>query len=153
MPLYSAALLCLIVLVSLIDAQGDSAIFSQFIGATTASGLSADYPGVAFAICTDYLRSLSPYTEETLPTHSSQLQQIMVEGVCQLCTSVEQSRVDSCCAQATSSACFDQFVVGDAAQTTPASALVTPTATPTGESSLAPISSPNGGVATKVCAE
>jgi hypothetical protein len=74
----------------------------------------------------------------------------MVDGVCEFCTGLEKSRIDSCCPQATSSACFDQFAGANAAQTEPASAMATPTATSTGGLSLTPTSSANSGVIAKV---
>lgn len=152
MPVYPAALLYLAVLIPFAHVQADFALFSQFIGATTASGPS---PGdsaayFSFSLCTHYLHGL-PAVTGLAPEYSTQIQQIAVDGVCRFCTSVDQSRVDSCCAQATSSACFDQFAGANAAQTTPASASVRQTATSAGGLSLTPTSSSNSGVIAKVC--
>jgi len=149
MPFYPAAHLCLAVLMSSMHVQADSAVFSNFIGATTASGPSSGNLGYSFLLCEDFLHQLPGFADFP-PKYSTQLQQGMVDGVCQFCTSLEQSRIDSCCPQATSSACFDQFVGVNAAQTRPASAVVTPTATLPGGSSLKPTSSSNSGVIAKV---
>lgn len=142
---YQAALLCLAVLTPFARVQADSTVFSQFIGATTASGPSSGDLAVSFTICTNALHGLPALTSLS-PSESTQLEQEAVDIVCQACTSVDQSRVDSCCAQATSSACFAQFAASNAAQTTPASASAFPTATTVGGSSSTPSSSSNSGV-------
>lgn len=150
MPFYSAALLCLAVLISLTHVQADSTVFSKFIGATTASGPSSgDLASIYFSGCTNYLHGLLALTDVPYSL-STQLEQQYVDGACLICTSLDQSRIDSCCGQATSSACFDKFDSANAAQITPASAIVTPTATSAGASSLTPTSSSNGGVTAKV---
>ena len=109
-------------------AQDNSELFSQYIGAPTASaafdGTSASYQSDSFTICTNYLHGLVNPTMAGLPTSAfPQLEQEQVDGVCQFCTSLSQSRVDSCCAVASSVNCFEQF----AAQKTPAANLATAT--------------------------
>lgn len=147
MPFYSAALLCLAVLTPFAHVEANSAIFSQFIGATTAAPPSSTT--YMFSICTNYLHGLPPLTG--LPRSASiQAEQIAVDGVCQFCTSLDQSRIDSCCGQPTSSACFDKFAGPNAAQPTPASANVMPTATSAGDSGLNPTGSSNTGAVAQV---
>lgn len=157
MPFYSAALFSLAIVMPFAHVQADSALFSQFIGATTASHPSSG-GGISFIACTNYLRVQHGLTDLP-PESSTQIKQQIVDGVCYLCTGLEQSRIDSCCPQATSSACFDQFDSTKAATTTPASAVVKPTATsadvkPTatsaGGSGLTPTSTSNAGVIAKV---
>lgn len=149
MPSYSAILLCLALLNPLAHVQADSTVFSQFVGATTASYPSSGTLAAEFSGCTNYLHVLVPLTGVS-PSESTQVEQQYVDGVCQLCTSVGQSRIDSCCGQATSSACFDKFAAANVAQTTPASAIATPTGTSAGSSTSTPSSSSNGGVIAKV---
>jgi hypothetical protein len=149
MPFYQAALLCLAVLLPFTHVQADSTVFSQFIGATTASGPSSGDLAYSFTICTNALHGLPALTSLS-PSESTQLEQEAVDIVCQACINLGQSRVDSCCAQATSSACFDQFAASNAVQTTPASVSAFPTATSVGGSSPTPSSSSNGGVITQV---
>ena len=95
-------------------AQDNSELFSQYIGAPTASaafdGTSASYQSDTFTICTNYIHGLPN------PSDMPQLEQVQVDGVCRICTSLSQSRIDSCCAVASSVDCFEQF----AAQKTPA---------------------------------
>ncbi|KIW87368.1 uncharacterized protein Z519_12004 [Cladophialophora bantiana CBS 173.52] len=147
MSFYSAALLCLAVLAPFAPVQADSSVFSQFIGATVAPTPTDTSAIPYFTICTNYLHGLPALTDLS-PSESTQLEQVAVDGVCQFCTSLGQSRVDSCCAQATSSACFDQFAAANAnaAQTTPASASATPTTALTGDSGTTASSSSNAGV-------
>lgn len=100
-------------------AQDNSELFSQYIGAPTASaafdGTSASDQSFAFTLCTNYIHGLLNPT--SLPKSAiPQLEQVQVDGVCQVCTSLSQSRIDSCCAVASSVDCFEQF----AAQKTPA---------------------------------
>ncbi|ERF74443.1 hypothetical protein EPUS_03881 [Endocarpon pusillum Z07020] len=145
MPFYSAAFLCVAVLVPFAHVRADSTVFSQFIGATTASGPSSGDLAPSFTLCTNYLHGLPALT--SLPSSlSTQLEQQAVDGVCQFCTSLDQSRIDSCCRQATSSACFDQFAGANTVRTTPASASATPTATSAGGPTLMPPNSSNSGV-------
>jgi hypothetical protein len=109
-------------------AQDNSELFSQYIGAPTASaafdGPSASDQSFTFTICTNYIHGLLNPTKAGLPTSAiPQLEQVQVDGVCEICTSISQSRVDSCCAVASSVNCFEQF----AAQKTPAANLATAT--------------------------
>jgi len=101
-------------------AQDNSELFSQYIGAPTASaafdGPSASDQSFTFTICTNYIHGLMNPTKAGLPTSAiPQLEQVQVDGVCEICTSISQSRVDSYC--------FEQF----AAQKTPAANLATAT--------------------------
>ncbi|KAH0845476.1 hypothetical protein AYO21_01888 [Fonsecaea monophora] len=147
MPSYRAALLYLAVLTRIAYVLADSSVFSQFIGSTVAPvpTLSDDLASSYFTICTNYIHGL-PALSDLPVSESMNLEQIAVDGVCQFCTSVGQSRIDSCCAQATSSACFDQFAAANAGRTTPASASAEPTALTTGTSGPTASSSSNGGI-------
>ncbi|KAF7510717.1 hypothetical protein GJ744_006083 [Endocarpon pusillum] len=145
MPFYSVAFLCVAVLVPFAHVRADSAAFSQFIGATTASGPSSGDLVPSFNICTNYLHGL-PALTSLQSSYSTQIEQMAVDGVCRFCTGLDQSRIDSCCGQATSSACFDQFAGANTARTTPASASATRTATSAGGSSVMPTNSSNRGV-------
>lgn len=159
MYLPSASFIYLAVLASLTYVQADSSVFSQFIGATTASGPSSGDLATSFSICTNYLHGLPALTSLT-PDLSTQLEQVAVDGVCDFCTGLDQSRIESCCGQTTSSACFDQFA-GKAALSTPASADATATPTSDGAGGLTSTPTPtptqtasgtsNNGVVTKVC--
>lgn len=153
MIFYLAALLCLAVLSPFAHVQADSIVFSQFIGATTAIPPSSTGLEPYFSICTNYLHGLPAMTGLS-PSLSTQIEQQAVDGVCQFCTGLDQSRVDSCCGQATSSTCFDQFAAANTAQNNPASASATPTAASTaastGGSSSTPSGSSNGGVVVEV---
>jgi hypothetical protein len=149
MHFYSTGLLCLAALTPFAVVQADSTVFSQFIGATTASGPSSGDLATSFTLCTNFLHGL-PVLTNLASSLSTQLEQVAVDGVCQICTSIGQSRIDSCCGQATSSACFDQFAGSNAAQTAPASVSATPTATSAGGLSSTPSSSSNGGIIAKV---
>ncbi|KAK6386126.1 hypothetical protein LTS17_001700 [Exophiala oligosperma] len=134
MRFHSASFTYMATLVSLVHVKADSSVFSQFIGATTASGPSSGDLATSFSICTNYLHVLPALTSLT-PQLSTQLEQIAVDGVCDFCTGLDQSRIESCCGQTTSSACFDQFA-GKAAQSTPASADATATSTSDGTGGL-----------------
>jgi hypothetical protein len=152
MPCHSAFLLGLAALTTLTHVQADSTVFSQYIGATTASAPSDTGLAYDYTICTNYLHGLPALT--AIPSSlSSQLQQEAVDGVCQICGSVSQSRIDSCCAQATSSACFGQFAASNDSPTTPASVSATPTAVSGGsdDSSSTAASSSNAGSVSQVC--
>ncbi|KIW28330.1 uncharacterized protein PV07_08003 [Cladophialophora immunda] len=144
MPSYRAALVFLAALTPFAYVHADSSVFSQFFGATTASPPSATDSLYLYTICTNAIHGLPALTGLPL-SESIQLEQVAVDAVCAGCTSLGQSRIDSCCAQATSSACFDQFAAANAAQTTPASASATPTAL-TGDSGTTASSSSNGGI-------
>ncbi|OAL31211.1 hypothetical protein AYO22_01244 [Fonsecaea multimorphosa] len=138
-----SALFCLALLTPFAHVLAVSSVFSQFFGATTASPPSATESLYLFTICMNAIHGLPALTG--LPrSESIQLEQEAVDAVCAGCSGLGQTRIDSCCAQATSSACFDQFAA-NAAQTTPASASATPTAL-TGDSSPTSSSSSNGGV-------
>ncbi len=145
MPSYAALCFAVLTLSGLV--RTDSAVFSQFIGATTASPPDPAISNGAFdfSLCTNFLHGLPALTGLDASA-STQVQQQQVDGVCQFCTSLGQSRIDSCCPQATSSACFDQFGA-KAAETAPASASATPIETSASDSSS---SSDNGAVIAKV---
>ena len=144
----------LAVLARLSLAQDNSQIFSQYIGAPTASaafnGPSASLSSAFFKGCTNYIHGLQGLS--ALPSSASvELNQVQVHGVCQLCTSVQQSRVDSCCAQPTSVDCFGKF----ANQQAPATAAATPTTNgalatsataPSGTTAPSSTSASNGGM-------
>jgi hypothetical protein len=137
---YSQALLSLPVLAQLVLGQENSQLFSQYIGATTATahftGSSASEQSVYLTICTNYLHGLAAIPTDLPATALASLDQIQVDGVCQICTSVSQSRIDSCCGVSTSVDCFDKFKSGgSAAQTTPPS--VSATTTPGSNSATA----------------
>lgn len=149
MPSCSAVLLCLAFLTPFAQVQADSTVFSQFVGATTASYPSSGTLALQFSGCTGYLHGLVLLTALS-PSQSAQHKQSYVDDVCELCTSVGQSRIDSCCGQATSTACFDKFATANVAQTMPASANGTPTSTSARGSASMPSSSSNGGVIAKV---
>jgi hypothetical protein len=151
---FAPTLLSLAVLAQLSAAQVNSALFSQYIGATTATahfaGPSASLQSLDLTICTNYLHGLAAIPTNLPASALPPLIQIQVDGVCQICTSVSQSRIDSCCGVSTSVDCFDKFTAGGgAAQTTPAAAGATTTpgsspATMTG-GAPAPTSSHSGG--------
>ena len=102
-------------------AQQNSQHFSKFAGAPTVTaefeGPSASALSNDLKICTNFLHGLPPV--DTLPVTSMipQLEQQQADGVCQFCTSVKISRVDSCCAQPSSVACFNQFAAAAATTT------------------------------------
>jgi hypothetical protein len=131
-PTFFPTLSCLVFLTQLSLAQENSQLFSQYVGAPTATavfdGPSASEQSQSFTICTNYLHELLPIAilNSAATSMIPQLEQIQVDGVCQFCTSVQQSRIDSCCAQPTSVDCFEQF----AAQATPTTGEATATANP-----------------------
>jgi hypothetical protein len=116
-----STVICLGLLARLPTVMADSQLFSEFAGAPTITGAfqgpSASLQSAHFTICTNYLHGLQ--NPDTLPITSMipQLQQQQADGVCQFCTSLDISRVDSCCAQPTSVACFQQFAAVGAAPT------------------------------------
>ncbi|OAP58646.1 hypothetical protein AYL99_07736 [Fonsecaea erecta] len=144
---YSAALLLgLAALTPVTPVQADSTVFSQFFGATTANPPSATDSLYLFTICTNAVHGL-PVLTDLSHSESIQLEQVAVDAVCQGCTGLGQTRIDSCCALATSSACFDQFAAeNNAAQSTPASASASTTGLTAGDSSPTAGTSPNGAV-------
>ncbi|KAH8689678.1 hypothetical protein BGW36DRAFT_466516 [Talaromyces proteolyticus] len=92
----------------LVLAVDNSQYFSQFVGAATATFSGPSSQSVYFPICTNYIHGL--IDPNTLPTTASvQIFQEQVDGVCQICSKLDMTRIDSCCAQATSSACFQNF--------------------------------------------
>ncbi|KAF2430874.1 hypothetical protein EJ08DRAFT_697082 [Tothia fuscella] len=115
-------------------ALASSEAFSQYFGSPTATanfnGDSASIQSFSFTICTNHGHALqTPYTQAALTSINPQLAQQQADGVCQLCTSLSQSRIDSCCGVATSVDCFAQFAPGNkvketAAQTTGANSVV-----------------------------
>jgi hypothetical protein len=110
--------------------RADSSMFSQFIGATTVPATFTGDLVASATICTNYLHGL-PNTSGLPASAASQVFQQEVDGVCQFCTSLGQTRVDSCCGQASSSVCFASFG-GDAQPvTTTAPSVIAPTAMPT----------------------
>lgn len=116
--------ICLGLLARLPAVMADSQMFSKFAGAPTITGAfqgqSASFQSAHFTICTNFLHGLP--NPDTLPiTDITQLQQQEADAVCQVCTSIDISRVDSCCAQPTSVACFQQFVAVGATPTDSAS--------------------------------
>jgi hypothetical protein len=125
------AILSLSLLAQLSLAQETSALFSQYIGAATATaqfaGPSASEQSFSLTLCTNYLHGLAAIPTALPSSALAQIVQVQVDGVCEFCTSVSQSRIDSCCGVATSVDCFDKFTAGGAAQTTPASAGATTT--------------------------
>lgn len=134
MNLFYQALLLAFVAV----ARADSSMFSQFIGATTVPATFAGDLVASATICTNYLHGL-PNTSGLPVSGASQVFQQEVDGVCQFCTSLGQTRVDNCCGQASSSACFASF--GGDVQPVTATAASAITAT-------APATAATGGVAT-----
>lgn len=79
----------------------------------------------SLTICTNYAHDLSPWPTAVIGTSGlAQHEQQLADGICQFCTSLSISRADSCCAVASSVACFDAF----AAAGTPASNPATTTA-------------------------
>lgn len=160
-PTSAPTLLSLAVLTQLSAAQDSSALFSQYIGATTAtadfSGPSASDQSFSLTVCTNYLHGLAAIPTNLPATALAALVQVQVDGVCEICTSVSQSRIDSCCAVSTSVDCFDKFTAGGgAAQTTPAAAGATTTpgsssATMTGTTPAATSSKSSGEKVDVVC--
>lgn len=88
------------------------------------TGTGAPQQSSIFTICTNYLHGL-PGLSGLTSSLVVQLEQEAADGVCEFCTSIDLSRIDSCCAQPTSSACFEQY----AAQTGPITSMVAATAT------------------------
>lgn len=128
-PIYFRTLFSLVLFTQLSLAQENSQYFFQFAGAPTVtavfSGAGASRQSASSTMCTNYLHDLDPVAY--LPTSAvPQIVQEQVDGVCEICTGVDLSRIDSCCAQPTSAACFEQF----AAQTTPANNIATAAANP-----------------------
>ena len=126
-------LLSLPLLAQLAIGQENSQLFSQYIGATIAtahfSGPTPSLRSISFTACINYLHGLAAIPTDLSSTAEAPIIQVQVDGVCEICTSVSQSRIDSCCGVSTSVDCFDQFKSGGtAAQTTPPS--VTATTTP-----------------------
>jgi hypothetical protein len=92
-------------------AQQNSELFSLYLGASAATatfdGLSADLQSSYLKICTNYVHALPNPTAAAIHTSMyAQFEQEQVDGLCQLCTSLSQSKVDSCCSVATSVDCF-----------------------------------------------
>lgn len=147
-------LLSLPLLAQLALGQDNSQLFSQYIGATTATahfaGPSSSLLAIEFTACTNYLHGLAAIPTDLPSTAEAPLIQIQVDGVCEICTSLSQSRIDSCCGVSTSVDCFDQFKSGAAAtQTTPVSVSATTTpgsspATATGATPAATTSKSSG---------
>ncbi|OKL58764.1 hypothetical protein UA08_05584 [Talaromyces atroroseus] len=113
----SAHFIHLLSLFSLLSlSHADSVLFSQFVGATA---IPATYVGTlseAMSICTNYIHQI-PNPSGLPATAFSQIFQEDVDGVCKFCSSLAQTRIDSCCGQASSSACFAGFG-GDAVPAT-----------------------------------
>lgn len=130
-------------LVSIVRA--DSSMFSQFIGATTVPATFAGDLVTSATICTNYLHGL-PETSGLPASAASQVFQEEVDGVCQFCTSLGQTRVDSCCGQASSSACFASFGGNTQPVTGTAASAISTTAPAT--STTAPATVATGAVAT-----
>jgi hypothetical protein len=86
---------------------------------------------ISFMGCTNFAHALQPAPTNAATSAIRQLEQVQVDGICQLCTSLSQSRVDSCCAVPSSVDCFESFAPG-VAQKTPAStpASTTPAGSP-----------------------
>ncbi len=127
-PLVSS-IFCLGFLTQFSPVQGDSQLFSKFAGAPTVTasfkGSSASDLTNSFKACTNYLHGLPNADTYPITSEIPQLRQQEADGVCTLCTSVQISRVDSCCAQQSSVSCFQQF----AAVTTTGGGASTPTNT------------------------
>lgn len=123
--------------------RADSSMFSQFIGATTVPATFTGDLVTSATICTNYLHGL-PNTSGLPASAASQVFQQEVDGVCQFCTSLGQTRVDNCCGQASSSVCFASFG-GDAQPvTTTAASAITTTALPTAATEGAVTSTKSG---------
>jgi hypothetical protein len=88
------------------------------------TGTGASLQSDSFTLCTNYLHEL-PVLSGLTSSLVVQLEQEAADRVCQFCTSIDLSRIDSCCTQPASSACFEQY----AAQTGPVTSIVTATAT------------------------
>lgn len=104
--------------------QANFQLVSQYLGAATPT-LNNNDPTVStyFKICTNYAHAYQNVA--ALPTAlASQIRQLQADGTCNHCVGWGLSRVDSCCAAATSVACFDQYA-GPAGAT---AGQVTPTA-------------------------
>lgn len=125
---------------TLVRAQGASQVFSQYLGAATVTampfaGLSSIQQSADFDACTDFVHALPPLDPTVIGTSAlPQLEQQFADEVCQFCTSVSLSRPDSCCAVATSVACFQAFASGgggvsSSKTTSPASSPASTTAT------------------------
>lgn len=117
--------ICLGLLARLPTVMADSQLFSKFAGAPTITaafqGPSASLQSTHFTICTNFLHGLPNPDTLAITSIIPQLQQQEADGVCQVCTSLDISRVDSCCAQPTSVACFQQFAAVGATPTDVAS--------------------------------
>jgi len=117
--------ICLGLLARFPTVMADSQLFSKFAGAPTITrafqGQSASFQSAEFTICTNYLHGLLNLDTYPITSTIPQLQQLQADGVCQFCTSIDISRVDSCCAQPTSVACFQQFAAVGATPTDSAS--------------------------------
>jgi hypothetical protein len=127
---FAPIIFSLVAQIRLSTAQANSDIFSQYIGATATSvifvGTGASYQSDGFTMCTNYAHGLNnpSHFSGVATSYIPQLEQEQADGVCQFCTSLSLSRVDSCCAVASSVDCFGQF----APAKTPAANLATATA-------------------------
>ena len=150
MPSFLAVVFSLGLLAPLAHVQADSVVFSQFIGNTVATGpTGTGLAAVSFSACTHYLHALPALSGLQRP-YSVQNEQMFVDGACQFCTGLAQTRIDSCCAESTSSACFASFAGGaGAAQSGPASVAATPTG---GSGAIPNLPSPAGPTATRSAA-
>ncbi|KAK3986157.1 hypothetical protein QBC44DRAFT_373464 [Cladorrhinum sp. PSN332] len=103
----------------------DSDLFSQYAGAPTVTakfdGRYAELSSAAFKGCTNFLHILTPASEYARTSDIAREKTIQVDDVCLVCTSVQLSRVDSCCGQPNSVACFDQFTPGGTVTAPPTS--------------------------------
>ena len=112
----------------LVLAQADSAVFSQYFGAATVTASIDPTLSAGLAICTNLAHAF-PAPQAVYTSYNDQLAQGNADAVCQLCTSLSQSRIDSCCAVPTSVECFKQFAPSGKAQKTPATNSATGTGT------------------------
>lgn len=112
----------------LVLAQADSAVFSQYFGAATVTASLDPTLSAGLAICTNLAHAFAA-PQAVYTSYNDQLAQGNADAVCQLCTSLSQSRIDSCCAVPTSVECFKQFAPSGKAQKTPATNSATGTGT------------------------
>lgn len=134
----------------LILVQADSTVFSQYFGAATVTASVNPTDSARLAICTNVVH-VFPAPQPVYTSFNDQAAQGNADAVCQLCTSLSQSRIDSCCAVPTSVECFKQFVPGGTAQKTPATNVATGSGTGSSLGSGAATSTKSSGGNMSVC--
>lgn len=112
----------------LVLTQADSTVFSQYFGAATVTASVDPTDSAGLAMCTNIAHAF-PAPQPVYTSFNDQAAQGNADAVCQLCTSLSQSRIDSCCGVPTSVECFKQFAPGGTAQKTPATNVATGTGT------------------------